>query len=736
VSFLSAAYLLALPLIFVPIAIHLYRGRQRDVILWGAMQFLAAAVTKGRRMERLEEWLLMLLRLAAVAALVFALAQPMVRSSWLGDQTDRQVIVVLDNSLSMSREVDGESAVGKLKDAATELVDSLADSDGVQILFAAGGEWAMAEDVAADSGGCSQLRDLIAEMEPTEGTADLLGCLQTAVHLDTGEDVAARRIVVFTDSQAASWRTDAENAWTQLEIDRANAKIPVTIEVVDCGLATEEVENLAVTGVEAARNLVEPKKAVEVSAEISNLGNVPMSAASVEWLVGGKVVEMSKVGELRPMGRTRATATLRFDEPGVHAVTCRIDSQDQVPLDQESTVVIEAADELPVLFVDAGASAGDDISAAELFAASLGYNGQEPQPWHAVYRPDTVRADELASKPLSGYRAIVINDAGALEREALERLDSFVRAGGGLWLALGTNSDPQLFARDWYGDGAGLAPLALDSLQVVSGPEDSAATIRPPTRDHPATVQLANTTQLDIDEARLRQYWKFAAQTTGQESVSALLESGSGQPLVMENFVGQGRVLVQAFPLGLEWTNVPLLKAYVVMVHDWLDYVTAPTTSRYNLEPGTTIVATPPADVTNATAEMVTPRGRTIPLTATDAEFATTFRYSQTALPGMYRVRLRRGDETVAEVPYQVAREAQESEVTPLALNDREKLAKAFGVQFEESPAVVATAVDAPPRREPVWGALLVALVALLVAELFMANLLARQRTGFEVSAA
>ena len=69
-SFLSAAFLLALPLVAVPVAIHLYRGRQRDVIMWGAMQFLAAAATKGRRMERLEELLLMAVRFAAVAALV------------------------------------------------------------------------------------------------------------------------------------------------------------------------------------------------------------------------------------------------------------------------------------------------------------------------------------------------------------------------------------------------------------------------------------------------------------------------------------------------------------------------------------------------------------------------------------------------------------------------------------------------------------------------------------------
>src|SRR5688572_25180637 len=150
-SFLSAAFLLALPLVAVPVAIHLYRGRQRDVILWGAMQFLAAAVTKGRRMERLEELLLMALRFAAVAALVLALARPMVRSSWLGNATDREVILVLDNSLSMSREAEGKSAAGNLQERALALVDSMSASDGMQVLLASGVEWATAEAIAADS---------------------------------------------------------------------------------------------------------------------------------------------------------------------------------------------------------------------------------------------------------------------------------------------------------------------------------------------------------------------------------------------------------------------------------------------------------------------------------------------------------------------------------------------------------------------------------------------------------
>jgi hypothetical protein len=737
VSFLSGAFLLALPLIAVPIAIHLYRGRQRDVILWGAMQFLASAVTKGRRIERLEEMLLMLLRLGAVAALVFALARPMVRSSWLGDETDKQVILILDNSLSMSRETDGESADGRMKERATELIESLAPSDGVQILLAAGSEWAMADDVSANASGRERLAGIVADVEPTQGTADLLSCLQSAVHLESADELAARRIVVFTDSQADNWHPEAASSWQQLGAARADAKVPTTIEVVDCGLEAESNENLAVTRIESERPLVRPGEPLAFAAEVRNLGDEPSAATRVEWLVDGKAVEESRVGELRPDGNARVRATLRFDEPGICAVTCRIDDVDQVPLDQENSVVVEVADELPVLFVESGGNSSGSVTAGELFAAALGYKAGEAQAWHAVYRPEVIPAAALATHPLSGYRAIVINDVSTLSAETLEQLDEFVRAGGGLWLAAGEASDPVVFRRDWYSDGGGLAPVALEALEVVPKADDAAATIHPPSRDHPATVQLANTTQLDIDEARLRQYWTLAERGADQEAVSALLESGSGRPLVVENFVGEGRVLVQTFPLGLEWSNLPLLKAYVVAVHDWLAFLTAPTTSRYNLEPGSLIVANSPAEAKGLSAELVTPRGRAIPLSAADAELAPVYRYSQTTLPGTYRVRFKDGDTTVADVPYQVEREAAESDLKMLGPDQRAKLAASFGVRFDETaePMATATTAVAAPRREPVWGVLLAALVVMLVAELFLANLISRQRQGFEVSA-
>jgi hypothetical protein len=428
-------------------------------------------------------------------------------------------------------------------------------------------------------------------------------------------------------------------------------------------------------------------------------------------------------------------------DEGIFAVTCRIIGKDQVPLDQEKTLVVEVADELPILFVEGNSQAQPSVSASELFAAALGFKNNEPQAWHSVYRPEVISWAALAAHPLAGYRAIVINNLDELDAATRDRLDSFVRAGGGLWIALGEAANRTWFNRDWYGDGDGLSPLGLDSLEVIAKEDDVAATVHPPSRDHVATLELANTTQLDIDEARIRERWMFAQRPAADAAVSALLESGNGHPLVVENYVGQGRVLVQAFPLGLEWSNLPLLKAYVVMIHDWLGYVTAPTMSRYNIAPGAPIIASAPKGAVGASATLITPRGREISIPALDGDESPVFRYTQTQLPGDYRMRFTAGGAPAGgapagDVPFHVAYEASESTIEPLTAADRDKLLAQAGVQFAGAKTAAVQTRDSAPRREPFWGILLAALVALLVSELMLSTWLARQRSGLTVSTA
>ena len=66
-SFLQPALLAALPLVALPIIIHLINQRRFQTIRWAAMMFLLAANRMSRGYARLRQWLIMLFRMLAIA---------------------------------------------------------------------------------------------------------------------------------------------------------------------------------------------------------------------------------------------------------------------------------------------------------------------------------------------------------------------------------------------------------------------------------------------------------------------------------------------------------------------------------------------------------------------------------------------------------------------------------------------------------------------------------------------
>ena len=82
-SFLQPMLLAALPLIALPIIIHLINQRRYQTIRWAAMMFLLAANRMSRGYARLRQWLIMAFRMVAIAGLVFAVSRPLA-GGWLG----------------------------------------------------------------------------------------------------------------------------------------------------------------------------------------------------------------------------------------------------------------------------------------------------------------------------------------------------------------------------------------------------------------------------------------------------------------------------------------------------------------------------------------------------------------------------------------------------------------------------------------------------------------------------
>ena len=136
-SFLFPTLLtIGLPLVAVPILIHLINLRRQQRIRWAAMQFLLESQRRNRRWIFLKQLLLLLTRMAVIVVLVLMLAHLVLRNEWLsllGRGTTHH-LVLLDDSYSMSDHWNETTALNEGKRAVQAIVDQASQQSDTQLV--------------------------------------------------------------------------------------------------------------------------------------------------------------------------------------------------------------------------------------------------------------------------------------------------------------------------------------------------------------------------------------------------------------------------------------------------------------------------------------------------------------------------------------------------------------------------------------------------------------------------
>lgn len=118
-SFLTPLYLVGIIAVGLPILLHLVRHQPKNVLFFSSLRFLEHKPPQTNRKNKIENWLLLLLRAAAVMLLVTAFARPFFKSTDLElttASTTRQTILLIDVSSSMQRGTLWQEALHKADD--------------------------------------------------------------------------------------------------------------------------------------------------------------------------------------------------------------------------------------------------------------------------------------------------------------------------------------------------------------------------------------------------------------------------------------------------------------------------------------------------------------------------------------------------------------------------------------------------------------------------------------------
>lgn len=134
-NFIYPSFLWALAALSIPVIIHLFNFRRFKKIYFTNVQLLKDVKEQTSSRRNIKHWLVLISRLLALAALVFAFAQPYLPTAQSNAvQGNRAVSVYIDNSFSMNALSNDVSLLEKAKQKATEIANAYAEEDQFQII--------------------------------------------------------------------------------------------------------------------------------------------------------------------------------------------------------------------------------------------------------------------------------------------------------------------------------------------------------------------------------------------------------------------------------------------------------------------------------------------------------------------------------------------------------------------------------------------------------------------------
>ncbi|MBA4387792.1 MAG: hypothetical protein C0404_07415 [Verrucomicrobia bacterium] len=224
--FLQPILLWALPIVLLPVIIHLMNRLRFKPVKWAAMMFVAAATHSSRKRAKLRHYLLLASRVLALLMLVLALSRP-VTGGWMGGMfrsTPDTVILLLDRSASME-----ENDPAMQKTAREKALDILASVAGTR----QAGRYVLIESAAMvpqEIADPSVLRNLAAA-SPSDTAANMPAMFSSAADYLTRNQSGRSEIWVASDMQRSNWRPESSE-WQGIAARLEALPQPVSVKLL------------------------------------------------------------------------------------------------------------------------------------------------------------------------------------------------------------------------------------------------------------------------------------------------------------------------------------------------------------------------------------------------------------------------------------------------------------------------------------------------------------------------
>ncbi len=135
-NFLSPAFLWLLPLISIPIIIHILNQMNLQTVEFSSIKFLQMIEHESIRKLKLIQILLLIVRTIMILLIILMISRPVVKgvyNNWIDDPESTITIIILDNSFSISGNVDNDLRIELVNNSLNKITNSLNGNSNIII---------------------------------------------------------------------------------------------------------------------------------------------------------------------------------------------------------------------------------------------------------------------------------------------------------------------------------------------------------------------------------------------------------------------------------------------------------------------------------------------------------------------------------------------------------------------------------------------------------------------------
>ncbi len=718
-SFLNPAMLFGMTALAIPIIVHLLNRRRFKKIQWAAMRFLQVSLERNQRRMKVEDWILLLLRMAIVALIALAASRP--ATDWLkskGLSSKVTASVIIDSSASMLKKdaSEQENRFSIARKIADEVLNSLPKGSATSMVLGANSS---GEGIKEPTHDMARAQKVLEESKATHRGSDLFPAIQSAITTMQDRPSSQKELVIITDGEASAWRQ--YEAITR-SLDQSKKDTNAIIVLV----GKDPDENLAITRLDQKTPIASVDQPVRLAVEVTNFGNAEANDVEVQMSINDEPIGDPAVIEAIPPGESRTITTfVELSNPGYQRISSKINVNDALETDNSREIVIRGINKARALLVDG--QPGRDITESETFFLQNALVPVPPELTDSFFLgADRISIGDLANAQLDDYRAIFLANVSDFPDEFLPDLINFVESGGGLVIFPGENINVSFYNKTLH-EKAQLLPATFGEIIPEQGQENT-LTIQASGYNHPL-VDLWNDPGAGTlsNVKTLKAYKLSLGDTLSKNKATVALRYNDGSAAVVESDYGLGKVYQFSSTADTDWNDLPVKPAFLPIVHRVFGSILSKQDSGININVGETFIRKGPSSWTGKKATISYNDSPTASeISATEESNGSSIEYNNINESGIYSLTIHDPFELI-----QFSASGDPRESSPETLSDAQKeRLREVSLKFLETtdPQEISAALKRERKGAELWPVLLLIAALITVLELFLSQKFSQEK--------